>query len=147
MLKNREGKRVPEVTFRVRESNRWKDVTTDELFSGRTVLVFSLPGAFTPTCSSTHLPRYNELAPVFKANGIDAIVCVSVNDPFVMEEWAKDQEADNVILLQFVPRDGQLRRAVTVLKTRASRHAPDVREFKITAEGIVLDELSSDAAG
>jgi len=99
MLKNRERKRVPEVTFRVRESNRWKDVTTDELFSGRTVLVFSLPGAFTPTCSSTHLPRYNELAPTFFANGVDAIICVSVNDAFVMNEWAADQEADNISLI------------------------------------------------
>ena len=62
-------------------------------------MVFSLPGAFTPTCSSTHLPRYNELAPAFRANGIDAIVCVSVNDPFVMSEWAKDQESDQVMLL------------------------------------------------
>ena len=52
-----------QVTFRVRENNEWKDVTTDELFKGKTVVVFSLPGAFTPTCSRTHLPRYNELAP------------------------------------------------------------------------------------
>ena len=63
MLQNREGKRVPEVTFRTREDGQWKNVTTDELFEGKTVVVFSLPGAFTPTCSSTHLPRYNELAP------------------------------------------------------------------------------------
>jgi glutaredoxin-like protein len=63
------------------------------------VVVFSLPGAFTPTCSSTHLPRYNELAPVFAANDVDSIVCVSVNDPFVMNEWAKDQEAGNIVLI------------------------------------------------
>jgi glutaredoxin-like protein len=63
------------------------------------VVVFSLPGAFTPTCSSTHLPRYNELAPAFRANGVDAIVCLSVNDAFVMNEWAKDQESDNVRLI------------------------------------------------
>ena len=99
MLQSREGQRVPNVTFRTRTENDWKSVTTDEIFAGKTVVVFSLPGAFTPTCSSTHLPRYNELAPVFKAQGIDAIVCVSVNDPFVMEEWGKDQEAQNVFLL------------------------------------------------
>ena len=98
-LKNREGSRVPDVTFRVRENNEWKTVTTADLFAGKTVVVFSLPGAFTPTCSSTHLPRYNELAPVFRANGVDSILCVSVNDTFVMNEWAKDQEADNVVLV------------------------------------------------
>ena len=99
MLANREGQRVPQVTFRTRTSNEWRSVTTDEIFRGKTVVVFSLPGAFTPTCSSTHLPRYNELAPAFRANGVDAIVCVSVNDPFVMEEWARDQESANVTLL------------------------------------------------
>jgi glutaredoxin-like protein len=98
-LKNREGSRVPNVTFRVRENNEWKTVTSSELFDGKTVVVFSLPGAFTPTCSSTHLPRYNELAPAFFANGVDSIVCVSVNDTFVMNEWAKDQEAENITLM------------------------------------------------
>ena len=75
------------------------DVTTDELFAGKTVIVFSLPGAFTPTCSSTHLPGYNALAKTFKANGVDDIICLSVNDTFVMNEWAKDQEADNIKLI------------------------------------------------
>jgi len=98
-MQNQEGKKVPEVTFRTRVNNEWTSVSTDEIFKGKTVVVFSLPGAFTPTCSSTHLPRYNELAPAFRANGVDAIVCVSVNDPFVMNEWAKDQEADQVMLL------------------------------------------------
>ncbi len=99
MLENHEGQRVPNVAFRVRQDDEWKTVTTDDLFTGKTVVVFSLPGAFTPTCSSTHLPRYNELAPAFFANGVDAILCVSVNDAFVMNEWARDQEADNVVLV------------------------------------------------
>jgi glutaredoxin-like protein len=95
----REGQKVPQVTFRTREGGDWKNVTSDEIFKGRTVVVFSLPGAFTPTCSSTHLPRYNELAPAFFAHGVDAIVCVSVNDAFVMNEWAAGQECDNVQML------------------------------------------------
>jgi glutathione-dependent peroxiredoxin len=99
MFSNREGQRVPQVEFRTRQNGEWRTVTTDEIFKGKTVVVFSLPGAFTPTCSSTHLPRYNELAPAFRANGVDEIVCVSVNDGFVMSEWAKDQEADRVRLL------------------------------------------------
>ena len=94
-----EGRPVPEVSFRVREDNEWTTVTTKEIFAGKTVVVFSLPGAFTPTCSSTHLPRYNDLAPAFFANGVDEIVCISVNDTFVMNEWAKDQESQNVRLI------------------------------------------------
>ena len=99
MLANREGRRVPETVFRTRSGNDWKNVSSGEIFKGKTVVVFSLPGAFTPTCSSTHLPRYNELAPAFFANGVDAIVCVSVNDAFVMNEWAADQECANVTML------------------------------------------------
>ena len=98
-LPNREGQNVPDVSFRVLRNSEWKTVTTDDIFAGKNVIVFSLPGAFTPTCSSTHLPRYNELAAVFRQKGIDTIVCVSVNDPFVMQEWGRDQEAENVMLL------------------------------------------------
>jgi len=109
----REGQKVPDVSFRVRRNGDWTTLTTHDLFAGRNVVVFALPGAFTPTCSSTHLPRYNELAPVFKAQGIDSIVCIAVNDPFVMEAWAKDQEADNVHLVpdgngEFTARMGLL---------------------------------------
>lgn len=99
MLQSKEGQKVPSVVFRTRENGDWRDISSDELFKGRTVVVFSLPGAFTPTCSSTHLPRYNELAKVFKENGVDEIVCLSVNDAFVMNAWKKDQEAENVTLI------------------------------------------------
>ncbi len=94
-----EGKAVPKVTFKARPDDQWRDISTDELFKGRTVVVFSLPGAFTPTCSSTHLPGYNELAPVFKEHGVDEIVCISVNDAFVMNEWKAGQEADNITVI------------------------------------------------
>jgi glutathione-dependent peroxiredoxin len=99
MLPNREGQKVPNVTFRTRQNDDWLNVTTDDLFAGKTVVVFSLPGAFTPTCSSTHLPGYNGLAPAFRQNGVDSIVCISVNDAFVMNEWAKDQDAENLVLI------------------------------------------------
>jgi glutathione-dependent peroxiredoxin len=94
-----EGKPVPKVTFKTRVGEQWKDIHSDEVFRGRKVVLFSLPGAYTPTCSSTHLPRYNELAPVFKEKGIDDIVCVSVNDAFVMNQWRRDQEAENITVL------------------------------------------------
>jgi len=99
MFPNSEGKRVPQVKFRTRDNGQWKDVTTSDLFKGKTVVVFSLPGAYTPTCSSTHLPRYNELASTFRKAGVDDIVVVSVNDGFVMSEWQKDQEAPNVTFI------------------------------------------------
>jgi len=99
MFPNSEGKRVPQVTFRTRKDGQWKDVTSDQLFHGRTVVVFSLPGAYTPTCSSSHLPRYNELAPTFRKLGVDDIVVVSVNDAFVMSEWQNDQNAPNITFI------------------------------------------------
>lgn len=99
MLSNKEGQTVPEASFKLQVNGQWQERTTQDIFADKTVVVFSLPGAFTPTCSSTHLPRYNELASTLKANGVDEIVCVSVNDTFVMNAWAADQEADNISLI------------------------------------------------
>ncbi len=94
-----EGQTIPSVVFHTRKEDAWVDVSTDDLFKGKTVAVFSLPGAFTPTCSSTHLPRYNELAKEFYKRGVDSIVCVSVNDTFVMNAWSADQEAENIVVV------------------------------------------------
>ena len=99
MSNHQEGKAVPQVTFRTRRDHEWVNVSSDEIFKGKTVIVFSLPGAFTPTCSSTHVPRYNQLAPTFRKHGVDEIVCISVNDAFVMNEWKRDQHADNLTFL------------------------------------------------
>jgi peroxiredoxin/glutaredoxin len=92
-FENREGQKLPEVTFRTRVDGTWKDVSTSDLFKGRTVVVFALPGAYTPTCSSAHVPRYDELQPQFAAAGVDEIICLSVNDAFVMDAWQEDQKA------------------------------------------------------
>lgn len=103
MLENHEGQHVPNVTFKTRQqvagNEDWVDVTTSELFDNKTVVLFSLPGAFTPTCSSTHLPRYNELAETFKDEGVDEIICMSVNDTFVMNAWKADQESENITVI------------------------------------------------
>ncbi len=99
VLQSREGQTVPDVNFKMRRGAEWVTLGTEQVFGGKNVIVFSLPGAFTPTCSSTHLPRFNELAGTFKKLGIDQIVCIAVNDPFVMEAWGKDQEAQNLLLL------------------------------------------------
>jgi thioredoxin-dependent peroxiredoxin len=100
--------KVPHVVFktRVRDESiggenpfRWQDRTTEEIFGGKRVVVFSLPGAFTPTCSSTHLPRYEELYDEIKAQGVDDIICISVNDAFVMYQWAQKLGAKKVSVL------------------------------------------------
>ncbi len=111
-MKDLIGTRVPEVTFKTRAPKEgmnpnvcnaieaeWKDVTTAEMFDGKKVIVFALPGAFTPTCSSTHLPGYESKIEEFKALGVDAIYCLSVNDAFVMYEWGKGQGVQNVQLI------------------------------------------------
>ncbi len=99
---------VPDVTLKTRIRDEsiegpnpydWKDLSTGEYFKGRTVIVFSLPGAFTPTCSSSHLPRYDELYTQFQGLGVDEIACISVNDAFVMHKWGLDQGNKNITLL------------------------------------------------
>lgn len=103
-----EGKKVPSVVFktRVRDESiggdnpyRWQDVSSDELFKGKNVVVFALPGAFTPTCSATHLPGYEAAYDDLKAAGVDEVYCLSVNDAFVMNQWGKHQKADKVKLI------------------------------------------------
>ena len=99
---------VPNVTFNTRVRNdalegsnpfEWKELTTDEIFKGKKVVLFALPGAFTPTCSSTHLPGYEDNGAEFKKLGIDQVICLSVNDAFVMYQWGQHQGAKNVFLL------------------------------------------------
>ncbi len=98
-LEDKTGQKVPQVTFKVRNGHLWEEKTSDDYFKGKKVVLFALPGAFTPTCSSTHLPRYNELYQSFKKNGVDDIVCLSVNDSFVMNSWKENQGAENITML------------------------------------------------
>ncbi|WP_170523973.1 peroxiredoxin [Ruegeria arenilitoris] len=99
------GAKLPDVTFhtRVRDDSiegpnpfRWEDKTTADYFAGKRVILFSLPGAFTPTCSTYQLPGFENNYEAFKAKGIDEIYCMSVNDSFVMNKWAQDQGLKNV---------------------------------------------------
>lgn len=103
------GKKIPVVTFklRVRDDNisgpnpfRWEDKSSTEIFQNKNVLIFSLPGAFTPTCSTYQLPEFEDCYEKFKANGVDEIYCVSVNDAFVMNSWGK---AQNLIHVKLIP--------------------------------------------
>lgn len=99
------GRKLPQVTFRTRVRDekiggdnpfRWEDKTTEDYFAGKRVILFSLPGAFTPTCSTFQLPDFERLFPEFQAKGVDAIYCMAVNDAFVMNAWAKQQGLKNI---------------------------------------------------
>ena len=91
----------------------WKDVSTKELFGGKKVVIFSLPGAFTPTCSGEQLPTYDEMYSQFKDKGIDDVYCVSVNDAFVMNAWARDLGIKNVKMIP--DGDGTFTRSMGML--------------------------------
>lgn len=117
--------KAPNVTFhtRVRDEKlggdnpfRWQDVTTDEIFGGRKVLIFSLPGAFTPTCSTYQLPDFDRLYNNFLKKGIEEIYCVSVNDSFVMNKWSLEQDLRNVKVIP--DGSGEFTRGMGMLVTK-----------------------------
>lgn len=142
------GRQVPEVTFhtRVRDESiggdnpfRWQDVTSDEYFKGKKVVLFSLPGAFTPTCSTYQLPDFEKLFPEFQAKGVDAIYCMSVNDTFVMNAWAKGQNLEKVGVIpdgagEFTRKMGMLVDKGNIgFGYRSWRYAALVDDGKVTA--------------
>ncbi len=153
---------VPNVILKTRVRNEalggsnpfeWKDLSSDEIFKGKNVVVFSLPGAFTPTCSTSHLPRYEELYADFQAQGVDAVVCVSVNDAFVMYQWGKSQNAKNVFLLPDGNGDFTRRMGMLVDKSnlgfgqrswRYSMYVEDGEIKKIFAEAGFDDNCPTD---
>jgi len=92
------GDKIPSATLKVMGEKGPQDLTTDEIFAGKKVVLFAVPGAFTPTCSNAHLPSYVVNADKIKAAGVDNIVCVSVNDAFVMSAWGQAQNAEEIIM-------------------------------------------------
>jgi thioredoxin-dependent peroxiredoxin len=121
------NQQVPDVVFktRVRDESvggpnpfKWQDVTTKDIFAGKRVIVFSLPGAFTPTCSTSHLPGYDAAYDQIKALGIDEVYCLSVNDAFVMFQWGKNMEVKNVKLLP--DGNGEFSRKVGMLVEKSN---------------------------
>lgn len=93
------GEQLPNIELRIMGENGPEPVKTDDLFKGKKVVLFSVPGAFTPGCTLTHLPGYVVNADKIKAKGVDSIICVSVNDVFVMDAWGKSQNAEEIIML------------------------------------------------
>lgn len=93
------GGTLPEAVFSILEDGEIKNPHTGTLFGEKKVVLFAVPGAFTPTCSAAHLPGYVALADKIKAKGVDAIICISVNDAFVMDAWGKSQNADEIMMV------------------------------------------------
>ncbi len=143
-----EGQRVPEVTFRVHRDGDWADLASRDLFAGRSVVLFALPGAFTPTCSGKHLPRFNQLAPAIRVHGVDEVICLSVNDACVMDAW---REAQGITEVRLIPDgNGEFTRGMGMLVDRRAngfgersrRYAMLVRDGVI--EKLLLEELRPD---
>jgi peroxiredoxin len=109
----KQGDKLPSVTFKVRSLGQWTKTNTDTYFKDKKVILFGLPGAFTPTCSNQQLPGFDKLADVFKEHGIDDIYCISVNDSFVMNAWADNKKIQNV---KFIPDgNGEFTKQVDML--------------------------------
>jgi len=95
----KEGDKLPEATMHIMKDGRPTAVKTSDLFAGKKVVAFAVPGAFTPTCSQAHLPGYVVHADAIKAKGVDSIVCISVNDAFVMDSWGKNSNAEEIVMV------------------------------------------------
>ncbi len=129
------GDRLPEATFKVKTENGIEDVTTSQLCAGRTVVIFAVPGAFTPTCHLEHVPSFLANLEALEAKGVDEVVCVAVNDPFVMEAWEKATGASGKIRM-LADGNGTFTRAIGMdfdgsaigLGTRSKRYAMLVRD-------------------
>ena len=93
-----EGEKLPEATLYVMEEGKPTPKTTADLFTGKKVVVFAVPGAYSPTCSQAHLPGFVVNSDAIKAKGVDSIVCISVNDAFVMDSWGQDKNADEIVM-------------------------------------------------
>ncbi len=132
------GDKLPEATLHVMQEGRPSAVTTADLFGGKKVVLFAVPGAFTPTCSQAHLPGFVVNADAIKAKGVDSIVCIAVNDAFVMDAWGRDKNADELIMVG--DGNGEFTQALGLemdgsgfgLGTRSQRYAMIVDDGTVT---------------
>lgn len=158
----KEGNRVPDVVFktRVRDESvegpnpyRWQDRTTAEIFGGKNIVLFALPGAFTPTCSSAHAPGYEAFYDDFKNLGVDEVICLSVNDAYVMFKWAKDLDISKVFMLpdgnaEFTDKMGMLVKKTNLgfgdRSWRYSMYVEDGEIKKMFVEPGFMDDCPTD---
>ncbi len=139
------GEKLPEVTFSLRNAGVASNPTTSELFAGKKVVLFAVPGAFTPTCSEAHLPGYIALADKLQAKGVDDVICLSVNDAFVMAAWGETQNAEAVTMLadggaEFTQAIGLDKQTGTFGGVRSQRYS------MLVVDGVVTT-LNVEAAG
>ena len=139
------GDTLPEVTFSLRENGESSNPTTADLFADKKVVLFAVPGAYTPTCSNTHLPGYITLADKLKAKGVDSIICLSVNDAFVMEAWGKSQNAEEVTMLA----DGgaEFSQAIGLAKDTGTFGGLRSGRYSMLVENGVVKALNIEAPG
>ena len=140
------GDRIPEGTLKIMGEKGPQDITTAEIFGGKKVVLFAVPGAYTPTCSQAHLPGFVALADKIKARGVDTIACLSVNDAFVMDCWGKDKNAEELLML--ADWNAEFSRALG-LEFDASAFGLGVRaqRFAMIAEDGVVTTLAVEAPG
>ncbi|MEO1764091.1 MAG: peroxiredoxin [Cyanobacteria bacterium J06629_18] len=139
------GDKIPSVSLKHMEESGAKEISTDELFKGKKVLLFAVPGAFTPACSNQHLPGYIQNAEQIKAKGVDMIACISVNDVFVMDAWGKSQNAGDKVLM-LADGDGEFAKAAGLeldlngkgLGMRSQRYAMVVEDGLV--KGLELED-------
>ena len=132
------GDSIPEATMKIMGDKGPQDITTADIFAGKKVVLFAVPGAFTPTCSASHLPGFVANADKIKAKGVDSVVCLSVNDAFVMDAWGKGQNAEELMMV--ADGNGELTKAMGVeldgsgfgLGTRSVRYSLIAEDGKIT---------------
>ena len=157
------GDHIPEMTLTLVDEEGPKPVSTQEFFGGKTVVLFAVPGAFTPTCSARHLPGFKDHAADFKAKGVDVVACISVNDYFVMKAWAKDQGIEGEVVM-LADGNGDFAKAVGLqldgsgfgMGPRSQRYAMIVKdgkveqlfvegkgEFKVSSAEYVLEQLET----
>ena len=141
------GDNLPPGTLTKMTEDGPQPVSTDEIFKGKKVALFAVPGAFTPTCSAAHVPGFLKNAKALKAKGVDSIVCVAVNDPFVMGAWAKDQKTGDKILM-LADGSGDYTRALGLeLDLRKAGLGMRSRRYSMLVDDRVVKRLNLDEGG
>lgn len=140
------GDRIPEATLQVMGASGPEPKTSKELFSGRKVALFAVPGAFTPTCSAQHLPGFLENADAIKAKGVDDIVCVAVNDVFVMDAWGKSQSADGKVMMA-ADGGGAFTEAMGLTLDTASFGGVRSKRYSMLVDDGVVTQLNLEEGG